>query len=344
MNDLRAQLSAALAGRYAIERELGRGGMATVFRARDLKHERPVALKVLDPELASALGPERFLREIRIAAQMQQPNIVPLYDSGEAGGLLFYVMPCIEGGSLRARLEREKQLPLEDVLRIAGEIAAALGHAHQAHVVHRDIKPENVLFDSGRAVVTDFGIARAVHEAGGRDAGDDAGDRGTEFATDGKDAAGRALMRWLVAEAFERSGRPDSAAAYCELALDRGPMTGPDWYQRAMLFSFLHQRLAVLDAELGACRGSRAASGDPRARLHTARCGRAPSPRRGARGGGAGARRTARRARGRIAHAAVGAFCRCRRFSPCMATMPCKPSITVHTTRRLRASTPVVDE
>jgi TolB-like protein len=166
VTDLLARLPAALAGRYAIERELGRGGMAHVFLAQDLRHHRPVALKVLRPDLAAALGPERFLREIAVAAQLAHPHILPLLDSGEAGGLLYYVMPYVEGESLRVWLDREQQLHLEDAVRIAREVAGALDYAHRHHVVHRDIKPENILFQEGHALVADFGIARAMSAAG----------------------------------------------------------------------------------------------------------------------------------------------------------------------------------
>jgi serine/threonine-protein kinase len=155
-------LREALADRYALERELGRGGMATVFLAQDLKHRRKVAIKVLHPELAAAIGPERFLREIEIAAQLQHPHILPLYDSGEAAGYLYYVMPFVEGESLRDRLTREKQLPQEDVIRITSEVASALGYAHSRDIIHRDIKPENIMLSGGTAVVADFGIARAA--------------------------------------------------------------------------------------------------------------------------------------------------------------------------------------
>ncbi len=166
MPDLLAVLRDALADRYAVERELGRGGMATVFLAEDLKHRRPVAIKVLHPELAAAVGADRFLREIEIAARLQHPHILPLYDSGTAAGFLYYVMPYVEGESLRDRLEREKQLSLEDTLRIGGEVAGALAYAHSHGVVHRDVKPENVMLSGGTAVVADFGIARAVTAAG----------------------------------------------------------------------------------------------------------------------------------------------------------------------------------
>src|SRR5437867_10154880 len=167
MTDLLVRLKAALVERYAIERELGQGGMAVVFLARDLKHRRPVAIKVLRPELAMALGAERFLGEIETVGAFAHPHILPLYDSGEAAGFLYYVMPYVEGESLRERLTREKQLPLEDALRIAGEVATALSYAHSRGVVHRDIKPENILLEAGQAVVSDFGIARAITAAAG---------------------------------------------------------------------------------------------------------------------------------------------------------------------------------
>src|SRR5438270_10007153 len=165
MADLFERVRASLAGRYTIERELGRGGMATVYLARDLKHDRPVALKVLRPELAAVLGAERFLREIRLTAQLQHPHILALIDSGESDGFLYYVMPYVEGESLREHLEREGQLPLEEALRIAREVASALSHAHSHDVVHRDIKPENILISGGEAVVADFGIGRAITAA-----------------------------------------------------------------------------------------------------------------------------------------------------------------------------------
>jgi TolB-like protein len=164
-NEPRDQLQADLAGRYAIERELGRGGMATVFLARDLRHERPVALKVLHPELAATLGPERFLREIRLAARLQHPHVLSVYDSGDAGGQLWFTMPYVEGETLRQRLQREGQLPIDDALRIARETADALDYAHQQGIVHRDIKPENILLTTRHALVADFGIARALGSA-----------------------------------------------------------------------------------------------------------------------------------------------------------------------------------
>jgi eukaryotic-like serine/threonine-protein kinase len=161
------RLIGALVDRYRFERELGRGGMAIVYLAEDLKHHRKVAIKILKPELAAALGPERFLREIAITAQLTHPHILTLIDSGEAEGLLYYVLPFVEGESLRQRLEREKQLPLEDALRITRELADALNYAHGQGIIHRDIKPENILLEGGHAVVSDFGIARAVQAAGG---------------------------------------------------------------------------------------------------------------------------------------------------------------------------------
>jgi eukaryotic-like serine/threonine-protein kinase len=167
MTDLRAQLQAGLGGTYTLERELGRGGMATVFLARDLKHDRPVALKVLHPELAASLGPERFLREIKLAARLQHPHILTVLDSGDVAGRLWFTMPFVEGESLRDRLRRERQLPVEDALRIAREAAQALQYAHGHGVIHRDIKPENLLLtDDGNTLVADFGIARTLGTGG----------------------------------------------------------------------------------------------------------------------------------------------------------------------------------
>jgi eukaryotic-like serine/threonine-protein kinase len=160
------QLREALADRYPVERPLGRGGMATVYLARDLRHQRPVAVKVLHPELAAGLGTERFLREIRIEAGLQHPHILPLHDSGEAAGFLYYVMPFVSGESLRQRLAREGRLSVEDTVRIASDVADALAYAHAHGVVHRDIKPENILLSNGHALVADFGIAKAVEAAG----------------------------------------------------------------------------------------------------------------------------------------------------------------------------------
>ena len=159
---MQQELETALSSRYRLDRELGRGGMATVYLANDLRHERRVALKVLHPELSSALGPDRFLREIKLAARLNHPHIVPLFDSGEAGGFLFYVMPVVEGESLRDRLLRDGQIPVEEALQLVRGIASALDYAHRQNIVHRDIKPENVMLQEGEAMVMDFGIAKAV--------------------------------------------------------------------------------------------------------------------------------------------------------------------------------------
>ena len=166
MSDLRALLEPGFAGAYTIERELGRGGMATVFLARDLKHHRPVALKALYPHLSYVLGPERFRREIELLAALTHPHIVPLHDSGGTAGLLWYTMPYVDGESLRDRLRRDGRLPLEDVVRITTEVADALYYAHGRGIIHRDLKPENILLSAGHAFVADFGIARALTQAG----------------------------------------------------------------------------------------------------------------------------------------------------------------------------------
>src|SRR2546428_12474506 len=221
MPDLLAVLRDALADRYAVERERGGGGMAMVSLAEDLKHRRPVAIKVLHPELAAAVGADRFLREIEIAARLQHPHILPLYDSGTAGGFLYYVMPYVEGESLRDRLEREKQLPLEDTLRIAGEVAGALAYAHSHGVVHRDIKPENVMLSGGTAVVTDFGIARAVTAAGdARQLTQTGTGIGTPAYMSPEQATGSA----------EIDGRGDQYSLACvvyEMLVGEPPFTGP---------------------------------------------------------------------------------------------------------------------
>ncbi len=160
-------LATVLQDRYRLDRELGQGGMATVYLAHDLRNNRPVALKVLRPELAAILGAERFLKEIETTANLQHPHILPLFDSGEAGTFLFYVMPFVEGESLRSRLNRERQLPVPDAVRIAAEVASALDYAHRQGIIHRDIKPENILLHDGHALVADFGIALALRNAGG---------------------------------------------------------------------------------------------------------------------------------------------------------------------------------
>ncbi len=168
MTDFASRLRAALADRYRLEHELGQGGMATVYFAHDLKHDRDVALKVLHAEFGAAVGADRFLAEIRTTARLQHPHILPLLDSGDAGnGLLYYVMPLVTGETLRARLDRERQLPIADAVRIAREVASALDYAHRQNVIHRDIKPENILLHDGQAIVADFGISLALQQAGG---------------------------------------------------------------------------------------------------------------------------------------------------------------------------------
>jgi serine/threonine-protein kinase len=167
MSDTVTRLNAALEGRYAIERELGEGGMATVYLAEDVKHSRKVALKVLKPELAAVVGAERFLAEIQVTANLQHPHILPLFDSGEADGFLFYVMPFVEGETLKERIDREKQLPVDEAVKITMDLASALDYAHRQSVIHRDIKPANILLQDGEPVVADFGIALAVDAAGG---------------------------------------------------------------------------------------------------------------------------------------------------------------------------------
>ncbi len=165
--EILAALTEALRERYALGRELGRGGMATVYLARDLRHDRPVALKVLHPELAHAVGSERFGREIRFAARLQHPHILSVHDSGVADGMLWFTMPYVEGESLRDRLRRDGALPSADAVRLAREVAEALGSAHRQGIIHRDIKPENVLLSHGHALVADFGIARSTERRSG---------------------------------------------------------------------------------------------------------------------------------------------------------------------------------
>src|SRR5687767_4897413 len=168
MSSMLDRLTSVLAERYSFEREIGVGGMATVYLARDLKHDRLVALKLLRPELGAVIGAERFLAEIKLTANLQHPHILPLFDSGVADELLYYVMPYVEGVSLRDRLKREKQLPIQEAVRIAGEVASGLDYAHRHGVIHRDIKPENILLHDGQALIADFGIALAVSSADAR--------------------------------------------------------------------------------------------------------------------------------------------------------------------------------
>ena len=215
------RLSAALVGHYQIEREIGQGGMATVYLAHDVRHDRKVALKVLRPELSAILGGERFLHEIRTTANLQHPHILPLHDSGEADGIVYYVMPFVQGESLRGRLNREKQLPVEDAIRIAREVADALDYAHRQGVVHRDIKPENILLHDGRAQVADFGIALAVSSAGGGTRMTDTGmSLGTPHYMSPEQAMGER----------EISAKSDIYALGCvlyEMLVGEPPFTGP---------------------------------------------------------------------------------------------------------------------
>ena len=220
MSDLLERLRAALADRYAIESEIGRGGMATVYLAKDLKHERRVAVKVLKPELAAVLGAERFLAEIKVTANLQHPHILPLHDSGQAGGFLFYVMPYVEGESLRAKLDREKQLSVDEAVGIAGSVANALDYAHRHGVIHRDIKPANILLQDGQAMVADFGIALAVRAAGGSRLTETGLSLGTPQYISPEQAAGDR----------EVDGRADIYSLGCvlyEMLVGEPPHTGP---------------------------------------------------------------------------------------------------------------------
>ena len=220
MSDVLPRLSTALADRYRVERELGAGGMATVYLAHDLKHERDVALKVLHPELAAVLGAERFLTEIKTTAKLQHPHILPLLDSGEAGGLLFYVMPVVDGESLRQRLQRDTQLPVDDAVRITKEVGSALDYAHRHGVIHRDIKPENILLHDNAALVTDFGIALAVTAAGGARLTQTGLSLGTPQYMSPEQAMGEKAV----------DGRTDVYALGCvlyEMLAGQAPFTGP---------------------------------------------------------------------------------------------------------------------
>ena len=213
------QLNRALASRYRLDRELGRGGMATVYLAEDIRHDRRVALKVLHPELSSSLGPDRFLREIKLAARLNHPHIVPLYDSGEAAGFLFYVMPVVEGESLRDRLLRDGQIPVDEALQLTRGIASALDYAHRNNIVHRDIKPENVMLQEGEAMVMDFGIAKAVSVAAGDTLTQTGMMVGTPAYVSPEQAAGDAVV----------DGRSDQYSLACvlyEMISGRKPFTG----------------------------------------------------------------------------------------------------------------------
>src|SRR6478735_5755530 len=215
-----ARLKTALADRYRIERELGQGGMATVYLAADIKHDRKVALKVLKPELAAVIGADRFVVEIRTTAALQHPHILPLFDSGTADGFLYYVMPFIDGETLRAKLDRETQLGVDEAVRIAREVADALDYAHRHGVIHRDIKPENILLHDGRPVVADFGIALAVSAAAGGRMTETGLSLGTphymspEQATAEKEITGRSDTYSLAAVLYEMlAGHPPHTGA-----------------------------------------------------------------------------------------------------------------------------------
>jgi tRNA A-37 threonylcarbamoyl transferase component Bud32/tetratricopeptide (TPR) repeat protein len=220
MSELLEQLKTALADRYQIESEIGSGGMAVVYRATDLKHDRRVALKVMRPEISASLGSDRFLREIRIAARLTHPHIVPLYDSGEAAGLLYYVMPFIEGDSLRDRLNRTGPMEINDALQIMREAGSALSHAHTQGIVHRDIKPGNIMLSGGHAVVADFGIARAVTEAGGESLTRTGVSVGTPDYMSPEQASGRQPVD-------ARSDEYSLACVLYEMLVGQPPFTGP---------------------------------------------------------------------------------------------------------------------
>ncbi|HKE91605.1 MAG TPA: protein kinase [Gemmatimonadales bacterium] len=220
MTDTPSRLTTALSSRYTIERELGAGGMATVYLAADLKHDRKVAIKVLRPELAAVIGAERFLREIKTIATLQHPHILGLIDSGEVNGTAYYVMPFVEGESLRDRLTREKQLPIPEAVRIATEVASALNYAHRHQVIHRDIKPENILLHDGQALVADFGIALAVSSAGGTRMTETGMSLGTPHYMSPEQAMGERTL----------DARSDIYALGCvtyEMLIGEPPFTGP---------------------------------------------------------------------------------------------------------------------
>jgi serine/threonine-protein kinase len=218
MSDVSERLTEVLAERYAVDSEIGRGGMATVFLARDLKHGRQVAIKVLHPSFSAVVGTDRFLREIETVAGLTHPHILALHDSGEAGGLLYYVMPFIDGESLRERLDRETQLPVEEAIRITREVASALDYAHTRGIVHRDVKPANVLLSDGKAVLADFGVARMVSAASGE-----------KITATGMAVGTPAYMSPEQAAGEEADERTDTYALGCvlyELLTGEPPFTG----------------------------------------------------------------------------------------------------------------------
>ena len=219
MSDTVERLTTALSDRYRVGRELGAGGMATVYLARDIKHDRDVAIKVLRDDVAASVGRERFLREIQLAAKLSHPHILPLYDSGDADGTLFYVMPVVQGQSLRDRLEVERQLPMTEAVRIASEVAGALDHAHRLGIIHRDIKPENILLQNGHVLVADFGIGKAISDA--------PGDTLTQA---GMSVGTPAYMSPEQAVGEEVDGRSDLYSLGCvlyEMIVGEPPFTGP---------------------------------------------------------------------------------------------------------------------
>ncbi len=229
MSDSLNRLRAALATRYDIQSEVAEGGMATVYLAIDLKHRRPVAVKVLRPDLASVVESRRFLREIEIAARLQHPHILPVFDSGEADGLLYYIMPYVEGESLRDRLEREKRLSLPETIQIARDVASALTYAHRRDVVHRDIKPANILLSGGHAVVADFGIARALRNAAERPLPDTLTQAGLAIGTPAYMSPEQILGE------SELDGRSDIYSLGCvvyEMLVGEVPLSGPEWLAR----------------------------------------------------------------------------------------------------------------
>ncbi|MDP3773784.1 MAG: protein kinase, partial [Gemmatimonadales bacterium] len=228
-----ARLSTALADRYRIERELGAGGMATVYLAKDLKHDREVALKVLRPELAAILGGDRFLNEIKITARLDHPHILTLIDSGAAEGFLYYVLPYVRGESLRDKLDRDKQLGIDEALAIAKQVAGALDYAHRQGVIHRDIKPENILLQEGEAMLADFGIALAVKEAGGNRLTETGLSLGTPQYMSPEQATGD---RTLDA----RSDVYSLAAVLYEMLAGEPPVTGPT--AQAMIAKLMTER------------------------------------------------------------------------------------------------------
>ena len=219
MPDSVAAIRQALVGRYAVERELGAGGMATVYLAHDVKHDRDVAIKVMRADLAESLGRDRFLREIQLAAKLTHPHILPLFDSGDADGALYYVMPNVQGQSLRDRMDAQGQLPMHEAVRIASEVAGALDHAHRLGIIHRDIKPENIMLQDGHALVADFGIGKAIS--------DTTNDTLTQA---GMSVGTPAYMSPEQAVGEEVDGRSDLYSLGCvlyEMIVGEPPFTGP---------------------------------------------------------------------------------------------------------------------